>query len=155
MNRIFLGTGLVNIYAPPIASSGLTATEIKTILVTNGPVMIGLYANTAFQFYSSGTFTGCPANAVNLINHAILLIGWTSTGWIAKNQYGASWGNNGFIELDFTLDCGMRYLMGSVTVANQNSNPQVVMDPKYTLALRQGNIIAMAMLTILILVLLM
>jgi hypothetical protein len=129
-----LGPGKINIYAPPLSSGGLTPTQIKTILITDGPVMIGLYANTAFQFYSSGTFTGCPANAVDFINHAILLVGWTNTGWICKNQYGASWGNNGYIELDFNLDCGMRYLMGGVTVANKNSNPQVVMDPGYTLS---------------------
>ena len=130
-NRIFLGTGAVSLYAPTIASGGLTATQIKTILVTNGPQMIGLYANSGFSSYSSGTYSGCPANSYNFINHAILLIGWTNTGWIAKNQWGSSWGNAGYIELDFTNDCGLKYLMGSVTVATKNSNPQVVMSTGY------------------------
>jgi len=113
--------------------------------------MIGLYANTAFQFYSSGTFTGCPSNAVEFINHAILLVGWTNTGWIAKNQWGNSWGNNGYIELDFTLDCGMRYIMGSVTVANQNNNPQVVMDPNYDLSSTRLTSFAVLLLLVLLL----
>ena len=130
-NRIFLGTGAVSLYAPTISSGGLTPAQIKTILMTNGPQMIGVYANTAFNFYASGTFTGCPSDAWNYINHAILLIGWTNTGWIAKNQWGTSWGNAGYIELDFTNDCGMKYLMGSVTVASKNSNVQVVMDTGY------------------------
>ena len=93
--------------------------------------MIGMYANTAFSSYSSGTFTGCPATAQHFINHAILLIGWTSTGWICKNQWGTSWGNQGYVELDFTLDCGARFLFGAVTVANKNTNVQVNMDTGY------------------------
>ena len=84
--------------------------------------MIGVYANSAFMSYSSGTFTGCPSNAYYFINHAILLIGWTRTGWIAKNQWGTEWGDAGYIEIDFSLDCGLRYLMGGVTVENELSN---------------------------------
>ena len=91
--------------------------------MTDGPVMIAVEANTAFSFYSSGTFTGCTSTAWQRINHAILLVGWTSTGWIAKNQWGTSWGNAGYIELDFVNDCGMKYLMGSVTVPNKFSTP--------------------------------
>ena len=78
--------------------------------------MIGVYANPAFMSYSSGTFTGCPENAYAFINHAILLIGWTRTGWIAKNQWGIEWGDEGYIVIDFEFDCGLRYMMGGVTV---------------------------------------
>lgn len=93
--------------------------------------MMGLYADTGFSSYSSGTYSGCPTDAVYKINHAILLLGWTATGWIAKNQWGAAWGNAGYVELDFVLDCGLRFLLGSVTVANKNTVVQVVMDPGY------------------------
>lgn len=62
-NRIFLGSGTINLYAPTFASGGLTVTQIKTLLVTDGPQMIGMYANSAFSAYQSGTFTGCPSNA--------------------------------------------------------------------------------------------
>ena len=96
-NRIFLGTGSVNLYAPLFTSGGYTVAQIKQVLVTDGPQMIGMYANAAFNSYSSGTFTGCPSNAEHFINHAILLIGWTNTGWICKNQWGTTWGNAGYI----------------------------------------------------------
>ena len=99
--------------------------------MTKGPQMVGVYANTAFDFYSGGTFTGCPLDAVHFINHAILLVGWTKTGWICKNQWGTSWGEAGYIEIDFVRDCGLRYLMGSVTVSNKNNNVQVKLDTGY------------------------
>ena len=91
-NRIYLGETKVNFYAPLIASGGLTVDQIKVILLTNGPQMIGVYANNEFLSYHTGTFTGCPENAYGFINHAIVLIGWTKTGWIAKNQWGTLWG---------------------------------------------------------------
>ena len=36
--------------------------------------------------------------------HAILLVGWNSTGWIIKNSWGTNWGNNGFGIIPFTGD---------------------------------------------------
>ena len=96
-NRIYLGSGTDVLNAPAVATGGMTVTQIKTMLVTYGPVMIGVEANTQFSLYSSGTFTGCNSTAYSRINHAILLIGWTNTGWIAKNQWSASWGNQGYI----------------------------------------------------------
>ena len=113
--------------------------QIKSALMADGPLMIGVYANTAFNFYSSGVYSGCPTDAVNYINHAILLIGWTQNGWIAKNQWGTTWGDKGYIELDFVKDCGMRYLMGSVKVSSMISNPQVVMDPQYNTSSSGGS----------------
>ena len=145
-NRIFLGEGTAAIYAPFISTGGLTVTEIKTLLVTDGPQMIGVYADQGFMSYSSGTYSGCPSNAVDFINHAILLIGWTSTGWIGKNQWGTSWGNAGYIELDFVNDCGMRYLLGSVTVANKNTNVQVTMSTGYVYAWERALSLSVALL---------
>ena len=62
-NRIFLGNGTAALYAPLFTSGGLTVDQIKTILVTDGPQMIGMYADSGFMSYSSGTYSGCPANA--------------------------------------------------------------------------------------------
>ena len=136
-NRIFLGNGTAVLYAPLISSGGLTVDQIKTILVNDGPQMIGMYADSGFMSYSSGTYSGCPADSYNYINHAILLIGWTGTGWIAKNQWSTSWGNAGYVELDFTLDCGMKYLMGGGTVAAKNTVVQVTMDTGYVYESRE------------------
>ena len=82
----------MNIYAPDFSTAGTTISQIKTLLVSDGPQMVGVFANNNFNLYSSGTFTGCPSNSEYSINHAILLIGWTNTGWICKNQWGTTWG---------------------------------------------------------------
>jgi C1A family cysteine protease len=79
-NRIYLGAGTNYL------QSGLTATQIKTMLVTYGPVMVGIYADSGFNSYGGGTYSGCPANAANNINHAVLLYGWDSNGnWLILN----------------------------------------------------------------------
>ena len=150
-NRIFLGNGTISLYAPLISSGGLTVSQIKTILVTNGPQMIGVFADAGFMAYASGTY-GCPsgANAVNSINHAILLVGWTSTGWIGKNQWGTGWGNSGYIEIDFINDCGLRFLLGSVTVSNKNSNVQVTMDTGYVYSYEPALLLTLALLALLL-----
>jgi len=95
--------------------------------------MVGIYANTPFTMYSGGTFTGCPSNAATYINHAVVLYGWDSNGnWLIKNQWGTSWGNSGYMTLSSTLDCGISQLLGYISVANPNSNPQVTMSTNYT-----------------------
>ena len=56
--------------------------------------MVGFFANDAFMRYSSGIFTGCPTDAANYINHAVLLVGYNDNQryWIIKNQYAVNWG---------------------------------------------------------------
>ncbi len=116
-NRVYLGAGTVNLY-----TSGLTAIQIKTLLYTYGPLMIGLYANSPFLSYSGGVFTGCPANSASYINHAIVLYGWDSNGnWLVRNQWGSSWGISGNMILSSANDCGMSTLIGFVSVASKNS----------------------------------
>lgn len=128
-NRIFLGAGTAQI----ISSASITALQIKTALVTYGPMMVGIYANNAFSFYSSGIFSGCSADAASYINHAVLLYGWDANGnWLIKNQWGASWGNGGYMVLSKTTDCGISALLGYVDVPVKNANVQVNMDPKYS-----------------------
>ena len=53
--------------------------------------------------YSSGIFSYCG----NSINHAVLLVGYTSTYWKIKNSWGPSWGESGFIRLAQGNTCGM------------------------------------------------
>lgn len=84
---------------------------------------VGLFANTAFSFYRSGVFSGCPSDAKNYINHAVLLYGWDSEGnWLLKNQWGTGWGDQGYMTLNSSLDCGLSSYLGFVSVANKNSD---------------------------------
>ena len=87
-DRIYIGKGTVKVYG------GLSRTQIKSLLVNKGSLIIGLYANQAFLDYSSGVFTGCPVDAANFINHAVLLVGYddSTSSWLVKNQWGSGWG---------------------------------------------------------------
>jgi hypothetical protein len=126
--RIFLGNGTVKLY------SGQTQSAIQTLLVNYGPIMVGIYANTAFTYYASGVYTGCPSNAASYINHAVVLYGWDTNGnWLIKNQWGTSWGVNGFMTLSSTLDCGISSLLGTIVYTTTNTNVQVTLNPNYTL----------------------
>lgn len=66
-----------------------------------------MYANNAFNFYSSGVFSNCPSYG-NTLNHAVLLIGYTSQGnWIIKNSWGTTWGDGGYAIISKTYNCGL------------------------------------------------
>jgi C1A family cysteine protease len=55
-----------------------------------------MYADpTGFSAYTGGVYTGCPdfATSVGSLNHAVLLIGYDTSGnYIIKNSWGTSWG---------------------------------------------------------------
>ncbi|XP_040381426.1 ervatamin-B-like [Oryza brachyantha] len=57
----------------------------------------------AFQFYGSGVFPG-PCGAAS--NHAVTLVGYCQDGatgkkyWVAKNSWGKTWGQQGYILLE-------------------------------------------------------
>jgi hypothetical protein len=74
------------------------------VQLRKGPVAIAIDASNAFMSYTSGIFDGPCSNHPNSINHAILLVGAgvTSSGhhyWLAKNQWGTSWGENGYVRI--------------------------------------------------------
>lgn len=65
-----------------------------------GPVAISINADN-WEFYGSGVFS-CAANSQP--NHAVLLVGYTPTYWIVKNQWKASWGQSGFMYVTRTAN---------------------------------------------------
>ena len=75
----------------------LTDDELITFL-QDEPIAIALSAD-GWDSYSSGTFA-CSASAA--VNHAVLLVGYTPDTWIIKNQWGTSWGDNGYITISRT-----------------------------------------------------
>ena len=116
-----IGNGSSSTYGP------LTITQVKTMLVEYGPVMVGVYANTAFSQYGGGVFSGCPVDSTNLINHAVLLVGYNdaTSSWLVKNQWSTSWGENGYMRLSYNRDCGLTALLGNVVFTSFNANPSV------------------------------
>lgn len=56
-----------------------------------------------WQFYSGGIFSGCDT----MINHGVLIVGYTDSYWIVKNSWGLQWGESGYIRLKFGNTCGL------------------------------------------------
>ncbi|CAH2034234.1 unnamed protein product [Thlaspi arvense] len=71
--------------------------------VSRQPVSVGIAASAAsFIHYSSGVYNApdCGTN----VNHAMTLVGYGTSPegiryWLAKNSWGKTWGENGFIRL--------------------------------------------------------
>lgn len=84
----------------PITMSVTTVTATETALVTaiaRAPVSVAVAAgNTQWKQYTSGVISSCSTST---LDHAVLAVGFTSTSFRLKNQWGTAWGNNGFINL--------------------------------------------------------
>ena len=130
-----LGTGVTKVYGP------LSIEQVKYLLFTEGPMMVGFYANQAFMRYSSGVFTGCPADAQNFINHAVTLVGYNDQGryWLIKNQYATNWGENGYIRVSYDRDCGITSLLGNLKFTSYNSFPEISLDKDSPLLFQNGS----------------
>ena len=78
--------------------------------VQSGTVSIAVAANTSFQLYRHGRFTGsCPNSQVN---HAVDIVGYRSSddSFILRNSWGTSWGESGYMYIKPGL-CNMYYYM--------------------------------------------
>ncbi|KAL8468223.1 hypothetical protein ACS0TY_031456 [Phlomoides rotata] len=82
--------------------------------VANQPISVAIDAIDQFQHYSSGVFTEeCGTD----MNHAVTLVGYGETGegmkcWLAKNSWGSSWGEYGYMRILRDVDdpqglCGL------------------------------------------------
>jgi len=69
-----------------------------------GPLSIAVDA-TSWQTYTSGILTNCISNQ---IDHGVLIVGYDMTNsppyWIVKNSWGTSWGENGYIRIEYGSD---------------------------------------------------
>ena len=96
-------------------------------LISVAPVGALIFANSGFQAYQSGIYTGCPKSfteSFSQINHAVVIVGYDSSGnYIVKNSWGTSWGQNGFGIVSKEADCGLSafaYQYNSVAVPGGN-----------------------------------
>merc|ERR1712062_403882 len=87
--------------------------DLKRAVHNAGPVAMSVHVNKKFKAYKSGIFndSDCPKNSAN---HAMLTVGWkystkyNKTKWIVKNSWGKSWGQDGYIFLEYGKNvCGM------------------------------------------------
>ena len=82
-------------------------TAIKSALM-DGPVVAGIQITNGLQDYSGGVFTGYDCGGPEDVNHGVIIVGYDDGGgyWIAKNSWGASYGDNGFFKIKFGV-CGI------------------------------------------------
>jgi C1A family cysteine protease len=61
------------------------------------PIAVGVQANAdVFQFYHSGVLNSQDCGG-NVLNHAVLIVGYTAEYWIVKNSWGTTWGEQGYV----------------------------------------------------------
>uniref|UniRef100_G3VJ29 Cathepsin propeptide inhibitor domain-containing protein n=1 Tax=Sarcophilus harrisii TaxID=9305 RepID=G3VJ29_SARHA len=93
-------------------------------VATVGPLSVAMHATQSFRFYRGGFFSD-PSCDPNLLNHAVVLIGYGEEEsnnnlmkleenscrkyWIIKNSFGEAWGENGYMRLARTGNnhCGI------------------------------------------------
>jgi hypothetical protein len=84
-------------------SSSPSVEIIKQAIYQYGPVKTSIYAGDNFSAYTSGVFTGDTVPEGELTNHAVTIVGWSDTdgAWIIKNSWGTSWGEGGYIRVQY------------------------------------------------------
>lgn len=51
-----------------------------------------------FHENSSGVYDD-PKCSSSVVNHAVLIVGYTPSYWIVKNWWGSDWGENGYMRI--------------------------------------------------------
>lgn len=79
--------------------------QLQTYIANSGPASIAVNASS-WQFYRGGIMAKTNCNgSLYYLNHAVQLVGYGLAGstqyWLARNQWGANWGENGYIRLEF------------------------------------------------------
>ena len=77
--------------------------EIKEYLYSNGPLAIAINADP-FQYYTSGIIDDDKYSCdPELLNHAVVLVGYGNEKgldyWIIRNSWGENWGEKGYVRV--------------------------------------------------------
>ncbi len=73
---------------------------IKTALVNDGPIWVGLYMSSSFD---ASDIMRCNKTGDKTINHAVVIVGYNDGGqyWIVRNSWGADWHGNGYFKVGY------------------------------------------------------
>lgn len=82
-------------------------TDIQRELLEYGPVTAGMEVFMDFLKYTSGVYVQTSDQVMG--GHAVTLLGWGMTDagenyWIAENQWGAGWGEQGYFRIRLGTD---------------------------------------------------
>lgn len=68
------------------------------------------------DFFRSGIYDDESCSS-NVVNHAMLIVGYTKDAWILKNWWGSRWGEDGYMRLKRNRNqCGISNYVAYVTV---------------------------------------
>jgi len=88
--------------------------QMKAYLAEHGPISIGVSTSGGFQHYQEGIISNC---APDMVDHAVLLVGFTEDYWIIKNSWNTDWGESGFMRAQFgTNQCNLNHQPTSAVV---------------------------------------
>lgn len=78
-------------------------TDALQAAIAQQPISVAVDA-TNWSQYKSGIFSDCGTQ----LNHGVLAVGYSANSyWQVKNSWGTSWGENGFIQVDWNSNCGI------------------------------------------------
>ncbi|XP_076676399.1 cathepsin L4 [Andrena cerasifolii] len=73
--------------------------SLEAAVATIGPVAASINASPkTFQLYHKGVYDDERCSS-DMVNHAMLIVGYTPTEWILKNWWGDGWGEHGYMRL--------------------------------------------------------
>ncbi|KAG8042219.1 hypothetical protein G9C98_000210 [Cotesia typhae] len=72
---------------------------LQAAVATIGPIAVSINASPrTFQLYHEGVYDD-PLCSSDMVNHAMLIVGYTPNEWILKNWWGEQWGENGYMRI--------------------------------------------------------
>jgi C1A family cysteine protease len=95
-----------------------TETAMAAWVAANGPLSIAVDAASGWQNYNGGVMKTCSGRQ---LDHGVLAVGYymdsttpANSYWIVKNSWSASWGEQGYIRLQYgTNQCGINMMPSS------------------------------------------